>query len=49
MRADVLSWVDDSDLAELEEHVDEQVYRDAASLLQVDAQLVEDSIEQLVL
>lgn len=49
MRADVLSWISDTDIEQLRDHVDDGVYADAANLLQVDPQLVEDSIEQLVL
>lgn len=49
IRADVLSWVSDTDIEQLRDHVDDGVYADAATLLQVDQQLVEDSIEQLAL
>lgn len=48
MREDVVSRVADSDLARLQNHVGEEVYGDVAGLLQVDKQLVVDSIEQLV-
>lgn len=48
MVADVRSWVTSDDLEALRDHVDDQVYGDAASLLRVGEGLVEDSIEQLV-
>lgn len=49
MQSDVLSWVTDSDLEQLQDRVDDGVYADAAQLLQIDVQLVRDSIEQLML
>jgi hypothetical protein len=48
MKAAVRSWVDDDDLAALQNHVDEGIYAEAAQLLQIDEQLVRDSIEQLI-
>jgi hypothetical protein len=49
IRSDVRSWVSARDLEQLQEHVDTGVYADAANLLQIDAQLVEDSVAQLIL
>lgn len=48
MKALVRSWVTDDDLAALQNHVDESIYDEAAELLQIDEQLVRDSIEQLI-
>ena len=49
MRSDVRSWVTGADLDQLRDHVGDDAYVDAANLLQIDAELVRDSIEQLVL
>ncbi|PSP66676.1 hypothetical protein BRC85_09385 [Halobacteriales archaeon QS_1_69_70] len=49
IRSDVLSWVSERDIEQLREHVGADLYADAANLLQVDEQLVEDSVEQLIL
>ena len=49
MRSDVRSWVTGADLDQLRDHVGDDVYVDAANLLQIDAELVRDSIAQLVL
>ncbi len=49
MRSAVRSWVSDSDLDQLRDHVDDGLYMETANLLQIDASLVEDSIEQLML
>lgn len=48
IRSDVLSWITDRDLEQMRDHVDDQVYGDAANLLQIDEPLVQDSIEQLM-
>lgn len=48
MRSNVRSWVGDYDLDQLQEHVDVGMYEDAANLLQVGPELVEDSIERLI-
>lgn len=49
MRSAVRSGVSESDIDQLREHVDDRVYADAAQLLQIDTQLVQDSVEQLML
>ena len=49
MRSDVRSWVTESDLDQLRDHVDDGVYAEAADLLQIDTDLVRDSVEQLML
>jgi hypothetical protein len=49
IRSDVLSWVSERDIEQLREHVDTGVFADAANLLQINEQLVEDSVEQLIL
>lgn len=49
MRSAVRSWVSGTDIDQLRNHVGEGVYADAAQLLQIDTQLVQDSIEQLML
>lgn len=48
MKAAVRSWAANDDLEALQNHVDEGIYDEAAQLLQIDEQLVRDSIEQLI-
>lgn len=49
IRSAVRSWVSERDIDQLRDHVGEGVYADTAQLLQIDEQLVQDSIEQLML
>lgn len=48
MRSDVRGWVSDDDIVRVREHVDPGVYGEAANLLQIDAELIQDSVEQLL-
>jgi len=49
MRSAVRRRVSEMDIDQLQDHVGEGVYADAAQLLQIDTQLVQDSVEQLML
>lgn len=48
MKSAVRSWAADDDLEKLQNNVDGAIYEEAAQLLQIDEQLVRDSIEQLI-
>lgn len=48
MKTDALEYVSDSDLEQLEEAVDESVFEDAANLIQIEPQLVNNSINRLL-
>lgn len=48
MKAGALKYVSDSDLEEFANAVDDPVFEDAATLLQIDPQLISDSITRLL-
>jgi len=48
MRTSALEYVSDSDVAEFVEAVDDSVFEDAATLLQIESELISDSITRLL-
>jgi len=48
IQAEVLNYVSESDIESLEDAVGETVFEDAAQLLQIDQQLITESIQQLI-
>jgi len=48
MKTDALEYVSESDVGQLEDAVDETVFEDAAQLLQIDQQLISNSITRLL-
>lgn len=48
MQTEALQWVSHEDVEQMQTHMDEQGYRDAADLLGVDQALIRDSIKQLI-
>lgn len=48
MKTDALEYVSKSDLSRMEDAVDETIFENAAQLLQIDPQLISDSITRLI-
>jgi hypothetical protein len=48
MKTDALEYVSEADLGRLEESVDEPVFENAAQLLQIDQELISNSITRLL-
>jgi hypothetical protein len=48
MKTDALAYVSKSDLGRIEDAVDETIFENAAQLLQIDQQLISDSITRLI-
>jgi hypothetical protein len=48
IQTEVLNYVSESDIESLEDAVGETVFEDAAQLLQIDQQLITESIQQLI-
>lgn len=44
----ILEWVSDADIQQMRNIIDDQVYKEAADLLQIDKQLVQNSIGQFI-